>query len=352
VRVLLIDVDSKIPNLALMKIAAWHKSQGDVVGFDVADPDLVYASVVFKHNAHAIDGLRFFYPNAKILVGGSGVSLKTKLPDEIENIDPDYTLYDGLICQKCGNKITSCNCTTGPTPGNMFYSIGFSSRGCIRKCYFCIVQRKEGEYKRGKHPREWVKHDRVKLLDNNWYADPDWFFETSQWFIDNGVAIDVTQGMDIRLMTPEIAERLRALKWWKRMHFAFDDDKEEDAVKRGISVFKELGMTAELRNEIMFLVYTHDDNHFESALRRCRTLKELGTTAFVMANIDKPRSKRVKHLQKWANRPWLYWTIDFEEFYYSKKKRGRSPPKGRLDIDAEVEEIEAIERELGRGEED
>ena len=92
-KVLLIDIDSRIPNLALMKISAYHKAQGDEVGFSVTDPDKVYASVIFKKNRHLVDGLRFYYPDAEIDVGGSGYDLKKILPDEIEAMTPDYSIY-------------------------------------------------------------------------------------------------------------------------------------------------------------------------------------------------------------------------------------------------------------------
>jgi len=288
-RILLIDVDSKIPNLALMKLSSWHKSQGDQVGFNITDPSRIYASVVFKKNAHKLDGLKFFYPGAEIITGGSGIDLKTTLPDEVEYLIPDYDLYPG-----------------------MDYSLGFTSRGCVRNCYFCIVPRKEGKYQRWQHPKEWVRHDKAKLLDNNWYADPEWFFETSQWFIDNKVAVDVTQGMDIRLITPEIAKRLKELTFWKPIHFAFDGDKEERVVLDGIQTLKGAGIN--LRSSVYFYVYCHNDDQYESAVNRCRILKENGTSAFVMFNCDKSRTQRIKQLQRWANRPWLFWSIDIDEY--------------------------------------
>lgn len=124
-RVLLIDADSKIPNLALMKISAYHKSKGDVVGFNVSDPEKVYCSIIFKKNKHMADGLKFFFPDAELDIGGSGYDLKKRLPDEIECMTPDYSLY----------------------PDNDSY-YGFTTRGCIRHCHFCIVHDKEGKFRR------------------------------------------------------------------------------------------------------------------------------------------------------------------------------------------------------------
>lgn len=71
-KALLIDVDSTIPNLALMHISTWRKSEGYETGFHIEDPDEVWASCIFHKNAHKLDGLRYFYPDAKIDIGGGG----------------------------------------------------------------------------------------------------------------------------------------------------------------------------------------------------------------------------------------------------------------------------------------
>ena len=288
-RVLLIDVDSKIPNLALMKLATWHKARGDEVGFNVSDPDIVYASVVFKKNRHRTDGLRMFYPDAEIMIGGSGYDLAATLPAEVERLAPDYSLYPG-----------------------MDYSMGFTSRGCVRNCYFCIVPEKEGKYRRVQHPSEFVQHNKVRLLDNNWYADYDWFFETSDWLIEHNVAVDVTQGMDIRLLTPEIVEQLKRLRWWRPMHFAFDDMHSKDAVLSGLEALNAAGI--DTKRDVSIYVYCHDDAHYEDAVERCRILKAARATPYVMCNIDRPRTKRMRQLQRWTARPHLFWSCDIDEY--------------------------------------
>jgi hypothetical protein len=296
-KVLLIDVDSKLPNLALMKLSAWHKARGDLVGFNVTDPDLIYASVVFKKNRHLVDGLKLFYPDAEIKIGGSGYDLSARLPDEIERMRPDYSLYP-----------------------DMDYSLGYTSRGCIRNCYFCIVPEKEGRYNwnRSMDPENWINpaFSKVKLLDNNWYADRDRFFETSNWFIDHNLAVDVTQGMDIRLLTPEIAAQLKRLKWCATLHFAFDDERYTQAVLDGIQMLKDAGI--DTKNRCYFYVYCHNDDHYDSALARCRLLKEHHASAYVMFNMDEKRTTRIKHLQRWTAKPWLFWSFDIEQFTYDR----------------------------------
>ena len=193
-------------------------------------------------------------------------------------------------------------------PG-MDYSMGFTSRGCPRHCYFCVVPKKEGAYQRWQHPSVWhdPKFSKAKLLDNNWYADRDWFMETSQWFIDHKIAVDVTQGMDIRLLTDEIASQLKRLKWSAPVHFAFDDEKYAQAVEDGIGILKKAGFN--LHSSGSIYVYCHDNAHYESALERCRLLKEWGATAFLMWNCDnKDKSREVKDLQWIVNRRLAYWT--------------------------------------------
>ena len=79
-RTLLIDIDSAIPNLALMHISTWKKGLGNEVGFGIEEPDEVFASIVFNRNKHAADGLRFLYPNAKIDIGGGGMTCTRRCP--------------------------------------------------------------------------------------------------------------------------------------------------------------------------------------------------------------------------------------------------------------------------------
>ncbi|NCA74557.1 MAG: radical SAM protein, partial [Gammaproteobacteria bacterium] len=150
-KVLLIDVDSTIPNLALMKVSAYYKQLGYEVGFSIVDPDIVYSSIIFRKNGHKSDGLRFYYPDAEINIGGSGYDLKKELPPEIEATRPDYDLYP------------ECD-----------HYLGFTSRGCIRNCHFCIVRKKEGPFRKVQDVSDICTGRNFKscvLMDNNILAD-------------------------------------------------------------------------------------------------------------------------------------------------------------------------------------
>ncbi len=294
-KVLLIDVDSKIPNLALMQISAYHKSKGDEVRFTTRDPDLVYISCVFKKNGPCARGIEKFYPDAKVYIGGSGVNYSW-LPEEMQKIKPDYQLY------------------TRDRP-DLWYSLGFTTRGCIRKCDFCIVPQKEGKIHRWQHISEF-HDDRFKtviLLDNNWYADKEWFWENTQYLIDNDLKV-IEHGMDIRILTPEIAKRLNELKWAKSMHFAFDNIKDEKWVERGISILKEAGIN--VRQKVLFYVIVGFNSTPKEDLYRCELLKELGTTPFVM---QYERNSWTREIADWVNRPWTFWSCDFKDL--KRKKR-------------------------------
>ena len=299
-KVLLIDVDSKIPNLALMKLSAWHKVQGDQVGFNVTDPDIIYASVIFKKNRHLTDGLKIWYPNAEILIGGSGFDLDIKLPDEVEAIRPDYDLY--------------------PT---IQYSMGFTTRGCIRNCYFCVVPVKEGKLAKSQHPS--IFHDprfkEIYILDNNWMADRDWFMETSQWIIDNNLKLR-ENGLDIRLLDDKLAAQLAKFKLAAPLKFAFDNDRDTQAVLDGIQILKDAGISP--KNNCFFYVYCHNDAQYENTLARCRLLKENGASAYVMFNMDEKRTTRIKHLQRWTAKPWLFWSFDIDQFTYNRSAWGKA----------------------------
>lgn len=296
-RVLLVDIDSKIPNLALMKIARYHRQQGDVVGFNVDNPDKVYASVIFKKNRHHVDGLRVFYPNADINIGGSGYDLSLTLPPEMEMMTPAYSIYPD--CDR-------------------YY--GFTTRGCIRNCPFCIVPKKEGRFHRIYDTGQdainnivgWDNPDfrKIEFLDNNILADKEWFMELTD-AIPRAWRVDFNQGLDVRLLDDEIAERLsmmRTITCWK---FAYDSTAYTKSVLNGIEILKNAGIN--LRNNVMFYVYCDSDDQYEDAVSRCKTLKEHGVTPYVMLNLDVQHSKRMKDLKRWC-RPWICWSIDPEQY--------------------------------------
>lgn len=299
-KILLIDVDSTIPNLALMKISAYHKSKGDIVGFEISNPDIVYSSIVFDWNSHKADGLRILYPNAHIDVGGQGYSIDKKLPiPESFGGDltiPDYSIYPDID-----------------------YDLGFTSRGCIRNCYFCNVCQLEGKFKPVQHPSEFhnTEHEKVMYLDNNILLDEEWFMEVTDWVIDNKLKIDFSQGIDIRLMNPGVAKRLSELQFWRPLKFAYDDKGYTKELLYGIECLK--NENYDLRHNALVYVYMHDDSQFQDAYDRCNVLKEQETNPFVTINMNSMRTQRMADLKRWCI-PQIFWSCTFEEY---QRKKGR-----------------------------
>ncbi len=293
-KIKLIDVDSKIPNLALMKISAWHKAQGDVVGFDVSNPDKVYISCIFSKNKSQAKGIASFYDGAEIDIGGSGVDLKKQLPEEIEWIKPDYDLYPST------------------------YSQDYTTRGCSRKCGFCIVPEKEGLLTVARHPAEFhdPRFDTCMIMDNNLFAAPNaWQYSVFKWFWENKIKMLSPQGWDIRLLTEDRAKMLKSVRHAGNIHFAWDNLSDEKAVNRGIEILRKAGFN--LKHDIQFYVLAGYNTTIEEDLHRCEKLKEWGTNAFVMPY---RKTKEINALARWANRPWLFWSIDFKDYTRRKVK--------------------------------
>jgi len=284
-KVLLVDFDSKIPNLALMKLSAYHKQRGDEVGFDIQDPDQVKVSVIFSKNKGQAAGLKSMFPGAEVSFGGSGWDLHSVLPLKIEKMKPDYDLYPSK------------------------YSQGFTTRGCVRSCPFCIVPQKEGKIQIWQHPSEFHddRFDTCMIMDNNLLASKGWREEVLSWFIEGGIKMLSPQGWDARFLTENLAGMLKDIKHPKGLHFAWDNTKDEKSIIRAINLLKTAGF--DLKHDISFYVLAGYQTGFEDALYRCNRLKEMGCSAFVMPYHKK--DKQINRLAKWANRRWAYWSGPF-----------------------------------------
>jgi len=285
-RVLLVDFDSKIPNLALMKESTWYTVKGHVVGFKVRDPDLVIVSVIFQKNRVRASTFTNAYPNAKVIYGGPGMFPDCGNIGAAELMKPDYDLYPSE------------------------YSQGFTTRGCIRHCSFCLVPQMEGPLRTVQRP--WEFHDdRFKtcmLMDNNLLAAPhEWTAGVFGWFHDAGVGMDATQGFDARLLTEEWAGMLKDIRHPEGVKFAWDNPADEPAVMRGIALLREAGFN--LKHDISFYVLVGYDTTLKEDLYRCNRLREMGVNSYVMRYHK--RNRMLNRLAKWANRRHAYWSSPF-----------------------------------------
>ena len=309
----LIDVDGhNFPNLALMKLSAWHKSQGDSVEWYQpmfsGHMDKVYMSKVFSFTPD----YEYFVDADEVIRGGSGYAitlesgkevynknLDAPLPDEIEHMYPDYSIYN----------ITDT-------------AYGFLSRGCPRGCSFCHVAAKEGRksYKVADLSEFWSGQKNIVLCDPNILACRDWK-DLMQQLIDSKAWIDINQGLDIRLMTAEKAEMIKQMKV-KELHFAWDRYQDKDIIVPKLKEFKAI-TKLDIRKLIVYVLCNYDTT-LEQDLERIYTLRELGYWAYVML-YDKehiPRGHTYKKLQRWVNNRFIFAKCKTFEDYIEGMNRG------------------------------
>lgn len=283
----LIDVDGhNFPNLALMKISAWHKQCGDEVEwfFGFNEYDRVYMSKVFTFT----DDFHQVINAKEIIKGGTGYDLTSVLPKEIETIYPDYSLY--------GIKDTA---------------YGFLTRGCPRGCKFCIVAEKEGKCSKkvADLNQFWNGQKNIEIMDPNLLACEDWK-DLLQQLIDSKAIVNINQGMDIRFMTEEKAETINQLKV-KMIHFAWDNYE--------FSTYEKLKEFRPLLNfnsrKLRVYVLTNFNTTFEQDLDRVYKLKELGYDPYITIFEKWKAPKEIKRLQRWVNNKFIFRTCNkFEEY--------------------------------------
>ena len=257
----LIQIDGKMPNLALMKLASWHRKKGD----DVRIIDL------------STLGIDEWY-GSKIFMGGSGYDLKQKLPKEIEAQVPDYDLF------------------------NTNYSVGFTSRGCIRDCGFCIVKEKEGNLFECDFSKD-IKHSKYIVMDNNFLASPMWK-EKLQFFIDNDIKVCFTQGLDIRLVTEEKAELLSKVKYYdatftqRRIYFAFDDPTMADIFNKKLNL-----LTQYIKpRHIMVYILVGFNTEFSQDYFRFKIVKDFECDPYIMLYNNRRDKPLLRHFARWVNK--------------------------------------------------
>lgn len=282
----------KFPNLALMKLAAHHKAQGDSVDWfsPLFPADMVYSSKVFTFTPENE------YLPADAVKGGTGYGIMDELALEIESLFPDYSIYPEYD-----------------------KAIGFLTRGCIRRCPWCIVPEKEGQIRANAAWQDIKRPDsrEILFLDNNVLAS-DWGLSQMESMVGQNIRIDFNQGMDARLVTPEIADLLSRLKWIRVMRFSCDTVQILDTV---IQTIERLFACGAKPYRIFIYLLVKD---IESALLRIDALKRLGVELFAQPYRDFTNniepSKEQKALARWVNRKQIFYTSTWDEYQNYQKK--------------------------------
>lgn len=316
----LIDVDSKIPNLALMKISGYYKSLGEQVEFIQPNTyyDKIYASAVFTRSKPICDQLKNHYGDS-IEISGTGYDIKTTLPPEIESHKPDYNLYTAPDIASRMKGIGTKESKLKKAEQIVNAGMGFTSRGCVRNCGFCFVPKKEGKFRQVApiadiiNPRSNV----IVLHDNNLTADPD-VIDKLHEIRDRGLIVDINQGIDVRLITPEIAQALSEVKHLRSLHYAWDLMLFEKQVMDGIKILSEF-IKPYLQMCFMLVGF---NTSFEEDMYRFHRLLERKVDPYVMIyNENEKGDIRLKHFARWVNGR-LYRTCSFEDYEPWVKAQG------------------------------
>jgi len=285
-------VDSKYPNLALMKISAYHKRNGDVIEqySPFGNYDRVYMSKIFSFTPD----YKYYINNAdEVFKGGTGYDNTTVLPAEIDRLQPDYDLY-GI------DKDTA---------------YGFLTRGCPNKCKWCIVPQKEGAIKPYMDIEEIAPPDKDKviLMDNNVLAI-DYGLKQIEKIIKLNKRIDFNQAIDARLITDDVAQMLARVKWLKYIRFGCDTPRQIGEVERAVQLLDKHGYKKDY-----FLYCILQD--FKESFERVNHWKDKGHRFKPFCqpyrDFNNPAQKIPqwqKDLAHWANKRSVYMSCDFADF--------------------------------------
>lgn len=283
------------PNLALMKISAYYKSIGADVVWAVPfieHYDKLYISKVF--NWTPAPDLRQYNAN-EIHTGGTGYDIGGVLPEYIDSMQPDYSLYPNMKSKT---------------------AYGFLTRGCPNKCAWCVVPKKEGE------PRPYMDIEqiaidgrrRVVLMDNNILALRQYAIEQFKKIIRLGLVVDFNQAMDARLIDEEIAALLGRMSWiGNTIRLGCDTDKQIKECERAIALIRKH------HEKIRFELYTMLHGDFEKCYNRVTYFRDDSRVVVNAQPFRDPYGVNTpprwqKDLAYWCNRRWLYKTCDFRDF--------------------------------------
>ena len=337
---LLVDFDSTIPNLALMKISAWAKQKGDEVFLNETEiePDIIWFSAIFTWNRdNAYTSMAMFhvrFPHAEIRYGGTcfdwgRLGNRIELPDEIENMLPDYSLYSDDR------------------------AVGYCQRGCNRKCGFCDVWKKEGRISDNPFMplHSWVPGNfrKALLLDNDIaLTDRKTHDSVFQEAHDMGVKLSLTQGYDIRTIGygDDGIERAKFLYDNKpynlnftshMLYFSWDMKQYEPMVRKGIERLLDAGFKGRELTCYVLAGFDHKAKkprkyRADDDLYRVEVLwKEYGVLPYVMAYNNDKSDPMIRALVRWANKKEILKSIDFEDYdrnveaNYSRLVAGAAP---------------------------
>ena len=268
------------PNLALAKIARYHRERGDRVEWAIPffHYDRIYMSKVFNFSPDDLT----CYDADEIIRGGTGYDINSQLPDEIDRLQPDYSIYPNV-------------------PEDTAY--GFLTRGCPNKCPWCVVPRKEGAIRPYMDVDEIAIEGRRKLvlMDNNILAAGDYAVRQLEKIIERGYRVDFNQALDARLVSPGFAKLLARVKWLDNNHIRFGCDTHAQIAECDKKVFwreirkSSTAFNIDTRREILHAIDVKDEAEMK------RIAEHSDYQKFVFKTIRNLKTKSGK--EKWQKKP-------------------------------------------------
>jgi len=306
----LTQLDGKLPNLALMKLAHWHRVRGDEchltrrVHRDLFEPDydVVYGSAIFAYSDRRLATFVQEFPRA--IIGGTG-TLTTRTVENV--IGGDYEFYDYADYP------------------DYEYSLGFTQRGCRLKCKFCVVPEKEGKpasvntisdiWRGVGHPRK------LHLLDNDFFGQPDWR-ERLDEIREGKFKVCLNQGVNIRLVNDESAAALASIEYRddqfskRRLYTAWDNLRDEKVFFRGVDTLERHGIPPHHLMAYMLIGFDPSET-MERIFHRFEAMVARGIMPYPM--VFDPTRRDLKRFQRWVLRG-LYRIIPWGEYLGSKSR--------------------------------
>ena len=318
----MLDGGTRFPNLVLMKISAYHKSNGDNVellsNYDNLEYDKIYLAKVFDYTKVPIDLTQ--YPNIEFNGTGFFYDQAQPLPDHIEHHMPDYDLYDED--DEYYND----------------YSIGYCTRGCFRKCSFC-VNKKYDKVCLASPVSEFLDQSKkyICLLDDNILGYSDWRSIIAE-LIATKKRFQFKQGVDIRLMTHEKAALLSQVKYKGDWIFAFDHIEDAELISKNIGIWKQYCK----KTTKLYVLTAYDSQDAEdvaNAFKRIKIIFEHQCIPYIMRYKDyndSPMRGMYITLARWCNQVRFVKKMSFREFAVAT---GGSAVRYLNDFEAQYPEI-------------
>jgi len=286
----LIDVDGhNFPNLAIMKISAYHKSIGDIVEWaTIGDYDIVYKSKVFTFSQDINNGLGNYN---KIIKGGTGYKMYNNLPDYIDKLCPDYSIYP---------KYKS--------------AYGFLTRGCPNKCSWCVVPLKEGNIRPYADIEDFLDGRKSAILMDNNVLALEHGLQQIEKIINLGIKIDFNQGLDARIIAENenIAELLSRVKWLFPLRMACDTQAQKQYIEKATKLLRKYKTTP--KNYFVYILV----KEINDALDRVEYVRRLALDPFAQPYIDFTNNimpnKEQKKFARWVNHKAIFNSVEFKNY--------------------------------------